>query len=75
MLNKKRIKLAILNGKEETIKKQLITELISRRYSIADELAIHRQKEEKPEEYHEYYVYAEECKATAKALINEVKGK
>ena len=37
--------------------------------SVDDEIAILRQKEEKPEEYVEYFEYCEKCKAEAKALI------
>lgn len=42
---------------------------IHERYSIDDEIAIIRQKEEKPEEYAEYFAYCEQCKTEAKALI------
>lgn len=49
----------------------LVVNLIRQKYSINDELAILRQKEEKQEEYKAYYDYCEECKAKAKAqLIN-----
>ena len=47
---------------------QLVSEYIRRKYSIDDEFAILRQKEEKPEEYAAYYAYAEECKARAREL-------
>ena len=46
---------------------QLVSEYIRRKYSIDDELAILRQKDEKPEEYAAYYAYAEECKEKAKS--------
>jgi hypothetical protein len=39
---------------------------IAKRYSIQQELAIQRQKDEKPEEYEAYYAYCEECKAYVK---------
>lgn len=35
-------------------------------YDIDAELAIQRQKDEKPEEYAKYYAYCEECKAYVK---------
>lgn len=73
MLNKKRIKLAIRNGKEKEIYSQLVGELISSKYSIHQELAIQRQKETKPDEFKEYNDYAEWCKAQAKAIIESVK--
>lgn len=44
---------------------------IRKRYSVSEEFAILRQKEEKPEEYSEYYAYCEECKAYAKKMIAE----
>ena len=47
---------------------QLVSEYIREKYSIDDEFAILRQKDEKPEEYAVYYAYAEECKARAREL-------
>lgn len=43
-----------------------VDSLIRERYSLSEELAILRQKDEKPEEYEAYYNYAEECKAKAR---------
>ena len=40
---------------------------IRKRYSVSQEFAILRQKEEKPEEYAQYYAYCEECKTYVKA--------
>lgn len=40
---------------------------IRKRYSVSQEFAILRQKEEKPEEYAQYYAYCEECKSYVKA--------
>ena len=48
--------------------KQLVSEYIREKYSVDDEFAILRQKDEKPEEYAAYYAYAEECKAKAREL-------
>lgn len=39
---------------------------IRKKYSISEEFAILRQKEEKPLEYSEYYAYCEECKSYVK---------
>ena len=50
-------------------KEDAIEKLIRQKYSINDELAILRQKDSKPEEYAEYYAYAEECKIKAKEFI------
>ena len=43
-----------------------VAELIRQKYSINDELAILRQRDEKPIEYQEYFAYCEECKSKAK---------
>lgn len=39
---------------------------IRKRYSLSNELSIHRQKAEKPEEYEAYFAYCEECKTYVK---------
>ena len=39
---------------------------IRKRYSVSQEFAILRQKDEKPDEYVEYFAYCEACKATVK---------
>ena len=44
-----------------------VEQLIRQRYSVSNELAILRQRDEKPEEWVEYYTYCEDCKANAKS--------
>lgn len=44
---------------------------IRKRYSESQEFAILRQKEEKPEEYDQYYAYCEESKAYVKQKKEE----
>lgn len=44
---------------------------IRKRYSVSQEFAILRQKDEKSEEYAEYYAYCEECKAIVKKNMEE----
>ena len=39
---------------------------IREKYSASQEFAILRQKDEKPQEYAEYYAYCEQCKAYVK---------
>lgn len=39
---------------------------IRQRYTESQEFAVLRQKEEKPEEYAQYYAYCEECKKHVK---------
>ena len=59
---------------EETLSYgELVNLFIRERYSLSEELAIIRQKDEKPEEYQVYYNYCEECKLRAKQIL-EVKG-
>ena len=45
---------------------------IRERYTESQEFAILRQKDEKPQEYAQYYAFCEECKAYVKAKM-EVK--
>lgn len=47
-----------------------VRELIKERYTIEDEIALHRQKEVKPYEFDEYNDYCEECKLKAKELLS-----
>ena len=47
----------------------LVSRLIRERYSVDDEMAILRQRDEKPDEYQAYFAFCEECKARAKAEI------
>lgn len=44
---------------------------IRKRYSVSQEFAILRQREEKPDEYAAYYAYCEECKAYVKAQMKK----
>lgn len=46
-----------------------VVELLRKKYTLNQELAILRQRDEKPEEYKAYHDYAEQCKATAKTEI------
>lgn len=40
---------------------------IRKQYSISQEFAILRQRDEKPDEYAEYYAYCEKCKELVKS--------
>lgn len=48
-----------------------IETLIRKRYTIGNELAILRQRDEKPEEFAAYTAYVEECKAAVKAEVED----
>lgn len=45
---------------------ELVVQKIRVQYSIDDELAILRQRDTKPQEFTEYNIYCEQCKADAK---------
>ena len=62
-------KLAEKNGVTPEVYGQTVDSLIRKRYSLWDELAILRQRDEKPEEYAAYNAYCEECKIKAKAIV------
>jgi uncharacterized coiled-coil DUF342 family protein len=49
---------------------ELVVEFIREKYSLNEELAILRQRDEKAEEFKEYHDFAESCKRRAK----EIKG-
>lgn len=44
---------------------------IRKKYSVSQEFAILRQKDEKPEEYSVYFAYCEECKSYVKTKMAE----
>ena len=72
ILDESKLAETIAKEEQETIKQKeneysnKVAELIRQRYSINDELAILRQRDEKPTEYQEYFAYCEECKTKAK---------
>ncbi|SFU36493.1 hypothetical protein SAMN05216364_100626 [Porphyromonadaceae bacterium KHP3R9] len=52
----------VQNDRYETI----VAAMIRDRYSLDDELSIHRQRDEKPVEFQVYFDYCEECKTIVK---------
>lgn len=48
---------------------ELVERLIRQKYTVSAELAILRQRDEKPEEFATYNAYAEQCKAEAKKSL------
>ena len=59
------------NGRSEEIRAVEINRRIRRRYTVSAELALLRQREEKPEEFAAYHTYAEACKAEVDAMLSE----
>lgn len=53
------------NGQADSLREAAINQKIRRKYSLSAELAILRQRDEKPEEFAVYNAYAEQCKAEA----------
>ena len=53
----------------ERLYENLIIKKIRKRYTVNQELAILRQREEKPAEFKEYNSFVENCKAEAKAEL------
>ena len=54
---------------KQTFYENRVEELVGVKYSVRQELSIQRQRDEKPEEFKQYYEYVEQCKAQAKAEI------
>lgn len=48
-----------------------VNELVRKKYTISDEFAILRQRDEKPEEFAIYNAYVEECKEKVKKELEE----
>ena len=68
-MNDIEINLSKLNDTQDEAYEKEVTRLIRRRYSLSRELALGRQRNEKPEEWKAFYAYCEECKAEAKATV------
>lgn len=51
---------------------ELVEQFIAERYTTSQEIAINRQREEKPDEWQQYYDYCEECKTRARAELNSL---
>lgn len=66
---KRQVILAYKNGVLPKLRKQLIVSEIRKEYDADDELAILRQREEKPTEYAEYNDYVESCKKAVDEYI------
>lgn len=54
------------SGKASVMYGERVTQLIREKYDINAELAILRQRDDKPTEFETYNTYAEECKTKAK---------
>ncbi len=61
--------LAHKNGTAEEEYGALVNRLLRERYSLSEELALLRRREETPEEFAAYNAYAEACKQKARATV------
>ena len=61
--------LVLMNISKDKLYGARVSELIRERYTLDSELAILRQRNEKPDEYQAYFAFCEECKAKARAEI------
>lgn len=48
-----------------------VSRLIRERYSLDAELAILRQRDSKPQEFAAYNAYAEQCKSSARQMLDD----
>lgn len=62
-------KLVLMNISKDKLYGARVSELIRERYSLDAELAILRQRDEKPDEYQAYFAFCEECKVRARKEI------
>lgn len=65
-------RLAERNGILDKFYGKMVNHLIRERYAVWEELAILRQRDEKPEEWAEYNAFCEECKKKAKEEMEAV---
>lgn len=62
-------KMAEKNGTLSKVYGDLVNKKIREQYTLSEEIALLRQRDEKPEEFAKYNAYVERCKAEAKTEI------
>ena len=68
-MTEKMKKLAKLNDVTDKVYGQEVNKRIRKRYTVTDEIAILRQRDEKPDEFAEYNAFVEECKQVTRGLL------
>ena len=48
---------------------KVVSAMIRQEYSLDDEIALSRQRDEKPEEWETYFTYVENCKVEARKIL------
>ena len=77
-MRKDLLKLALKNKEEDPkafdqFYEYMIVDKIRKRYNLNAELAILRQRDEKPDEFQKYHDFVEQCKAEVKAELGMTK--
>jgi hypothetical protein len=72
MYSTEQLRLAKQNGTLDKAYGDMVNAMIRSRYTVSEELALLRQKDDKPEEYTDYYNFVEECKQAVKAEMEGV---
>ena len=62
-------KIAEKNGTLSKVYGDVVNKKIRMQYTLSEELALLRQRDEKPDEFAKYNEYVEKCKAEAKTEI------
>lgn len=62
-------KIAEKNGTFSKVYGDVVNKKIRMQYTLSEELALLRQRDEKPDEFAKYNEYVEKCKAEAKTEI------
>ena len=65
MIDNRTMRMLIKSGRAEEAYSMLVEQMIRARYTVGAELAILRQRDEKPDEFQTYYAFAEACKTQA----------
>lgn len=65
MMDEKTMRMLVKAGRGEEAYALRVGELVRAKYSVSDELALLRQREDKAEEFQAYNAFAEACKAQA----------
>lgn len=65
MIDNRTMRMLVKSGRAEEAYSMLVEQMIRARYTVGAELAILRQREDKPEEFAAYSEFAEACKAQA----------
>ena len=68
-MTEKEKRLSRLNGVLEKEYERAVVRRIRQKYSLAEELSLHRQKDRKPKEYAAMCAYIDACVAEAKSEV------